>query len=798
MKKYILILQILFVSQAFAKINIIWSKQVSSQVQKQIKNYLAPFDKDNELEIILNDDNKISKEQLSLLGAESFIIQIEKEEDKTKVYVAANGVAKDFHKHHQKKKLGNLGMHFALFHLMEELGFSFLHPLEPTIPQELKQLEAKTIKESPRWKNRVIHLHTMHPLELTNLLNGWGKGSWKDEKGWKSQLKHWRVYMQWLLANKQNSVQWVMLEKLQWAQFALSKNRQDRIKQIVNIAHEYGIYVGIDAAIALEQQNAFRLIHKFGNRKTELEDMHTRIDYLMETGIDYLSTEMGSSEFTNPGDDVMLLWMNDFTDYLATKWKAESDIKIHVTKNQKAHAYRDPVTGQYPSNFNFLIHYADPRLTALIHTVQHYSLKDPAPTYHRKNFKSMFEFMKVEAGRRKILWYPETAYWVSFDVDVPLFLPVYAHRRIADLRQIALAEDRGELGVGKHKGSKIQGQLIFSSGWEWGYWLNDVAAARAAWNPHHNEANTNDSLQKILEQSLKNIDSNSHLAQFLTTYADMQKELLIYGRLPGVLKAPRRIKKLSGQAYLQGWESWDDINTFAAGIPFLKIQLKTQPDRYSPKFIKKDRNRNLYFNKLQPLLHTMYDQFEKQKLAFLKLPLNFDLKLVDEIFDGLKITALRAGQVFTLYESTTFDRGDFKQRREQKRYYYRAHAMLKEAKKIIRKRESEYRVDFDLIGAWGDNATVYKYGYLWTVHSLSYWYRDENKFVKRDKTCAHNIVDPIMNISYEGRENERLMNILARVKRAPLTAWLEGCMSRPEKEPVYRSYILESWAPNKF
>jgi hypothetical protein len=30
-------------------------------------------------------------------------------------------------------------------------------------------------------------------------------------------------------------------------------------------------------------------------------------------------------------------------------------------------------------------------------------------------------------------------------------------------------------------GFKIDGQMNFDSGWEWGYWLNDVITARAAW-----------------------------------------------------------------------------------------------------------------------------------------------------------------------------------------------------------------------------------------------------------------------------------------------------------------------------
>jgi len=33
-------------------------------------------------------------------------------------------------------------------------------------------------------------------------------------------------------------------------------------------------------------------------------------------------------------------------------------------------------------------------------------------------------------------------------------------------------------------GAKMDGQNVFDSGWEWGYWLQDVVAARAVWNPY--------------------------------------------------------------------------------------------------------------------------------------------------------------------------------------------------------------------------------------------------------------------------------------------------------------------------
>lgn len=68
------------------------------------------------------------------------------------------------------------------------------------------------------------------------------------------------------------------------------------------------------------------------------------------------------------------------------------------------------------------------RLGVLPHTVQHYGLDDPAPTYGNDGFAHVRDFIHQEAGRRRVLWLPETAYWVSFDIDIPLFFPLHAER----------------------------------------------------------------------------------------------------------------------------------------------------------------------------------------------------------------------------------------------------------------------------------------------------------------------------------------------------------------------------------
>jgi len=85
-----------------------------------------------------------------------------------------------------KLEHGNAGNAFGAFALLEELGMGFLHPLAPATPKTMTVPTAGVSRrEEPRWPTRGIQLHTMHPLELTDLLEGWGPAGPNDEAGFR-------------------------------------------------------------------------------------------------------------------------------------------------------------------------------------------------------------------------------------------------------------------------------------------------------------------------------------------------------------------------------------------------------------------------------------------------------------------------------------------------------------------------------------------------------------------------------------------------------------------------------------
>lgn len=645
---------------------------------------------------------------------------------------------------------GAIGSAYGAYALLEHVGFSFLHPLAPTRPEAV-DVEVSDVDEtsSPRWPIRGLQLHTMHPLELTNLLQGWGPEGPDDPAGWADMLPDWDAFLEWSIANGQNRAHWVLLWAEPWGAFGDSSERLGRLTTLVDRAHDFAFGVGIDTPLRQQQQHTFRLIRTDGTIEQDLEQIRTRVDWLMGAGFDYMSTENGSTEFTSTDDVRTVAWMDELTSHLADQYGKSAFVKIHTSTGQTVANYTDPQTGG-PLNFNHLPHYADARLGIMPHTVQHYALSDPAPTYGNASFEYVRTFLQEEVGLRPVVWHPETAYWVSFDVDVPLLLPVYAHRRLHDLRVLREDEDAGRMGRGEHAGEHMDGQLTFSSGWEWGYWLQEVITARAAWAPPENP-DDDAALRLALAPVVRPFGSAAEpIRELIVELSRAQLELLIEGRVNGV--APSDPKRRNGQAYLQGFEAWDDLSELAEAMPNLDVTM-TQPQRLGLLELRSPFHAPPgYSAVVEPLLAEMEERFGAiaMQLEALRpqIPDNA-LSLYEDLATGAEVLALRAKQIHGLYDyvDAYWDGPEsFKTERLQA-----ARDALDEALILVTAHEANYRVDPDRIAAWRDNPTAYEFGYLWTVRSLYYWWRDEAKAVDAPLSpCYLNIINPATLAMGEG------------------------------------------------
>lgn len=167
-------------------------------------------------------------------------------------------------------------------------------------------------------------------------------------------------------------------------------------------------------------------------------------------------------------------------------------------------------------------------------------------------------------GKRDVLYYGETAYWVNVDVDVPLFLPLSGQRRLVDMRKIAQSEISG--------GYKIAGQMNFESGWEFGYSLSNAIAARAAWNPQLHLADEWEAFEGMLRPMLTNLFGpyTQSVLDAIISLSKVQVDVFVFGKVLGT--EPEDLSKLSGHAYMSGSDTWVDL-------PRMLGMSLTQPDK---------------------------------------------------------------------------------------------------------------------------------------------------------------------------------------------------------------------------
>jgi hypothetical protein len=352
------------------------------------------------------------------------------------------------------------------------------------------------------------------------------------------------------------------------------------------------------------------------------------------------------------------------------------------------------------------------------------------------------------------------------------------------LRLIATDETAGRLGRGDKKGSKIDGQLVFSSGWEWGYWLNDVVAARSAWSP----GDLNASPEKALRSALRPVTRvfggvASDVESWIVDVTAAERALLIEGRVGG--KAPADIAMRSGQAYIQGFDAWDDVAKLAQALPTKAAQM-TQPDRLGLVDMRNPLHGGPSYSKeIAPLLTEIEATFDAlaSRGDALRARVPAESKdLFDDLADAMRMTALRAKQVHGLYDyvdgywstSPLHDGRDARLATARK--------ALDDAQGIATGRVARFRVPADRIASWRAGPTAYDYGYLWTAKTLFYWWRDEGKAIDHPlMPCYMNLVNPIDVAFGEGigTDAARLFgNLLSSGDQ-------RSCLAEPKAEPTF-------------
>jgi hypothetical protein len=117
--------------------------------------------------------------------------------------------------------------------------------------------------------------------------------------------------------------------------------------------------------------------------------------------------------------------------------------------------------------YYFLVQYTNPAIVHWVHTTMFYNLYEPTGrAYLHDQFDEHRDYLEQRLRDGKpVGYFPESAYWVAFDINIPVTMPVYMRSRHLDLERLA------QVG-------QLEDHVLFSSGWEWGYWLTDATTLR--------------------------------------------------------------------------------------------------------------------------------------------------------------------------------------------------------------------------------------------------------------------------------------------------------------------------------
>lgn len=319
--------------------------------------------------------------------------------------------------------------------------------------------------------------------------------------------------------------------------------------------------------------------------------------------------------------------------------------------------------------------------------------------------------------------------------------------------------------------------------------MGDIITCNAGWDPKMSSSYSS-ALQNTISSLLQSLGPSQavdNITNLLMDIIQVETDLLVYGNWNGT--APSDIVRRNGQAYLAGWDTWSEWSSIVDPTDATQPARLTFHNIRDPFQLFGDKDLPDYATEIQPLLNAMQSNFTSLFNQFSTLRSSVypeALPFFDEMKDSIEITALRAQEVYALYEYVWGARHHTPSWRDQK--LQMANQAISAAQITIANRESYYRVPVERIAGWRKNPTAYGYGYLWTVHSAYYFWRDysqaTNSSISTKSPCFMNIITPIDIAFGPGK----LLNISLQ-----LGDWLDShgltslsnCTAAPSSEPVY-------------
>ena len=562
-----------------------------------------------------------------------------------------------------------LGAQYGVAAALENLGFRFRHPSDIYAPKGPTPASAPDgIVHKPEVRVRGFQFHTLHPIETYFAF-------WEPSAGSTSDAHR---IIDWVVKNRGNYIQWVALDNIlrdpdahaAWKPFT---------QELIAYAHMRGVRVGINIQLFGNSnlQNAFDLSD---DEDIPLADSIAERLPLITADLPFDVYDLSFGEFFNSEPQKFIDATNEVAHQLRIfAPNAEMHAVVHVGAKQRVqYMNRDLL-------YYFLVQYADPSIIPDIHSVMYYNLYDDAGgAYQHDDFSEHRQYLldRICAGQ-KAAYQPETSYWVAFDDSLPMYLPLYVYSRWRDLD--GLKRD----GCG----NPLDNHLLFTTGWEWGYWLHDVTALRASYElpaaPHD------------LIRDAYAPDLGTDAADVIDTLMKEQKRGLMDERLAGYL-AGRDLAIDAGRAMPEPIISQPDRTTFD--------RLVASPDVAA-----------FTASVLDPL-RAHADRLDEiaGRLAGLPLP---DSRWSRELRDGVEIDQLRTRFVIATYEAVIAHIGA--DEAEALAGYDRAAALIERARVRVTSRHRDlHDTHRRRLVDKTTNTTFYQYGYLYMADTLCYWKRE--------------------------------------------------------------------------
>ena len=560
-----------------------------------------------------------------------------------------------------------LGLQYGMSDVLEHLDYRFYHPYASYIPTEWNPDWKEGLLENevdnwqiPDMKTRGLHLHTLHPIE--GFYDFWTPSA--------DNLANAERVIDWMIKNRGNYIEWVALDNIVDNPIA-SEPWREHTQHIVDFAHQRGVTTGIGVQLfgSGNLQNAYDLVDNIhGDTQQQIRD---RLSFLLEdTKFDVLELSFG--EFFDEDPDV-------FIDYINTTYDISQQVQPNIEVTSRIHVGDDlqiTYNGQ-EMIYYFLAAFANTKITPWVHTVMYYNLFDLVNgAYHHEDFTEHREFLfqRLQNGL-PVVYFPESAYWVAFDNSVPVYLPLYIHSRWLDMYNVqSKSAERGH--------NSLQDHVLFSSGWEWGYWQNDVTTLKMNWK-------VPESYLSVLEQLFSNYSNGKQVSQTIFAVAELQKEYLITQQLDAYYACVDNIMELG---YTQG--------------------IISQPKR--PSF---EEMLTMDADTLENKVVVPFSEYSTQLQSY-----SFDALDVwqEEIQDGLSMDLYRAQFMQSLVQSVVAKiRGE-----DTTSYFDFAQHIVEQAQSVVNNRKDNAWDPREKLYSTDLNSTRYQYGYLYRASDLCYWRRE--------------------------------------------------------------------------